>query len=84
MPKKKAAAPKPTSVCREFGNAIRSRRNELGMTQEELAAKAKINRTYIGDVERGARNVALTNIVRLVRALELTVAEFFERYRLDK
>ena len=84
MPKKSTAHAKPPKVCRAFGQAVRARRNELGLTQEDLAAAAQINRTYIGDIERGARNVALTNIVRLAHALKLTVPEFFARYPIDR
>ena len=53
---------------------------ELGLSQEQLAAKAKLNRTYIGDIERGMRNVALRNVERIVRALELNVNSFFIHY----
>lgn len=67
-------------ICEQFGKAIRARRQELGITQEDLAAKAEIHRTYIGDIERGARNVALRNIEKLAAALELTVAELFVSY----
>ena len=41
----------------------------MGISQEELASRAGLNRTYIGDIERGARNVALLNIKRLSLAL---------------
>ncbi|MCL4209306.1 MAG: helix-turn-helix transcriptional regulator [Phycisphaerales bacterium] len=56
---------------------------ELGLTQEALAVRAKLNRSYITDVERGARNIALVNMARLVRALDMTVIEFFRRYDLE-
>lgn len=69
-------------ICTQFGDAIRARRAELGLTQEVLAAKAGIHRTYIGDVERGARNVALRNVEKLAAALELSVPELFTRYRI--
>lgn len=52
------------------------------MTQEELAAKAQVHRTYVGDLERGARNVALRNIHKLATALELSAPEFFVRYQI--
>ncbi len=63
-----------------FGNAVRMRRSELGITQEELAERAKMHRTYVADVERGTRNISLVNIVRLVYALNLTLSEFFGRF----
>jgi transcriptional regulator with XRE-family HTH domain len=44
----------------------------MGISQEELANRAKLNRTYIGDIERGARNIALLNIKRLSVALGTT------------
>ena len=54
---------------RVFGQVIASRRHKMGISQEELASRAGLNRTYIGDIERGARNVALLNIKRLSLAL---------------
>lgn len=69
-------------ICARFGDAIRARRAELGLTQEALADKAGIHRTYIGDVERGARNVALRNVEKLATALDLSVPELFSRYRI--
>lgn len=56
----------PTYV---FGQRVRARRIELGLSQEALARKAGLHRTYVGSLERGERNVALINIVRLGKAL---------------
>lgn len=74
---------KDADICRRFGRAIQSRRAEVGLTQEELAARAGINRTYLGDLERGARNVALRNVERLAKALDLTIASLFEDYGIE-
>jgi transcriptional regulator with XRE-family HTH domain len=52
-----------------FGRAVRARRLALGISQEELAEKAGLHRTYIGDVERGQRNVSLINIIKFANAL---------------
>lgn len=60
-----------------LGCAIRARRQELGWSQEELAARAGLHRTYLADVERGSRNVALLNIEKIARALEISVARLF-------
>src|SRR5258706_16363326 len=49
-------------VKRIFGTAVRNQRNGLHMSQEELAGRAGLHRTYISDVERGARNVSLESI----------------------
>lgn len=52
-----------------LGKAIRARRLELGLTQEDLAEAADLHWTYIGGIERGERNVSLNNIVKIARAL---------------
>lgn len=52
-----------------FGAAVRSRRKELGLSQEALADLAEIDRSHMGKIERGERNVTLLNIVRIARAL---------------
>lgn len=60
-----------------FGLAIKARREELGLTQEDLADWAGIHRTYLSDIERGARNLSLINIDRLAAALSLPLSELF-------
>ena len=52
-----------------FGIAIRDLRTKAGLSQEQLAAKAGLNRTYVGDVERGERNIAVVNMQKLAKAL---------------
>lgn len=66
----------------EFGARVRARRLELGLSQEALAAAAGLHRTYAGSVERGERNVALLNIVRLASALEIDPSELVRGLRL--
>lgn len=63
-----------------FGVAVRKRRKELGLSQEALAVKSKLHRTYISDIELGNRNVSLVNIVNLVEALDLDLGKFFSKY----
>jgi transcriptional regulator with XRE-family HTH domain len=71
---------RPTRDVRErFGYAVKVCRDELGLTQEALAHKAAIHRTYLSDIERGTRNVSLVNIELLARALEVSMAELFRR-----
>ena len=60
---------KKTALRVEFGKKVRTRRGELGLTQEELAERAGLHHTYVGSVERGERNIALENIVALAKAL---------------
>lgn len=65
-------------IKKRLGEVIRSRRQELRKTQEQLAFEAGINVTYLSDVERGKRNLAAVNLVRLARALECSTANLFE------
>lgn len=58
----------------EFGERVRKARLGLGLSQEALADAAALHRTYIGTVERGERNPALLNILRLSTALKLDPA----------
>jgi transcriptional regulator with XRE-family HTH domain len=57
-----------------FGEAVRKLRLKKQFSQEKLAELAGIHRTYIGDVERGERNVSLLNMARLARALEVPLS----------
>jgi two-component system response regulator len=68
-----------TDVKKQFGAAVRLRRDSLGISQEELAGRAGLHRTYISDVERGARNVSLESIHRLAAALEVPLSVLFSR-----
>ena len=63
--------------CRTLGQNVRRLRQERGLSQEALAFKVGIHYTYLGSVERGERNVALRNIVRIAGALGVPVAELF-------
>ena len=61
-----------------FGEAVRARRHKLGVSQEEFADICGLDRTYIGGIERGERNVALINIERIARAFKLTLSDLFK------
>jgi transcriptional regulator with XRE-family HTH domain len=62
---------------RAFGGRVRALRIRLRLSQEALAEKAGIHRTYMGGVERGERNVCLKNILRLAAALGVRPGELF-------
>ena len=68
---------KPPDIRERFGFAVRSRRDELELTQEDLAEKSGLHRTYISDIERGARNPSLVIIEKLATALELQLSALF-------
>jgi len=65
-------------VKKTFGETVKKLRNHLGISQEDLAERADLHRTYISDVERGSRNLSLQNIERLAHALEVSVAALFD------
>jgi transcriptional regulator with XRE-family HTH domain len=60
---------------REVGSRLRRRREELGWTQEELGQRCGLHRTFIGSVERGERNVAVLNLLRISQILRVPLAE---------
>lgn len=66
-----------TNVKMSFAGAVRAWRKKLGLTQEELAERADLHRTYISDVERGARNLSLESISKLAQALAVSVSTLF-------
>ncbi len=65
-------------VRERFGTAVKFRREELQLTQEDLAEKAGIHRTYLSDIERGSRNLSLINIEKLAAALAMSMSELFK------
>lgn len=64
-------------VKKNFGASVKGWRKRLGLSQEELAERADLHRTYVSDVERGARNLSLESITRMAYALNIPVAELF-------
>ncbi len=56
-------------VLHAFGAAVRKRRQRLGWSQEELADRCGLHRTYVGSIERGERNVSLRNLDLIARTL---------------
>ena len=66
-------------IRRSFGLAVRGARQGQGLSQESLAELAGLHRTYVGDVERGERNVSLVNIERLSAALGVLPSDLLRR-----
>jgi len=62
-------------VLIKFGNKVREQRLSLGLSQEELAERANVHRTYIGMIERAEKNITLINIEKIAKALKLSVNE---------
>jgi transcriptional regulator with XRE-family HTH domain len=63
---------------KKFGEQVRNFRKARGLSQEELAELAGLHRNYIGGIERGERNVALLNILRLAKALEISPSDLLK------
>lgn len=64
-----------TDVLKRFGERVRELRKGLELSQEAFADKCKLDRTYIGGIERGERNLALRNINVIARALSVSLSE---------
>lgn len=65
------------NILYAFGQRVRKLRIERCLSQEELADKCGLHRTYISDVELGKRNVSLENIARIAESLEISLPDLF-------
>lgn len=64
-------------VLIKFGKQVREERAKLGLSQEKLAIRAGVHRTYIGMIERAEKNITLENIEKIAKALKIKIADFF-------
>lgn len=69
-----------TSLLKKFGERIREARMKMGMSQELLAKKSGLHRTYIGMIERAEKNVTLQNISRILKAMRMKLSDFFKDF----
>ena len=65
------------AIKEAFGRRVRELRKEKGLSQEALALVCELDRTYIGGIERGERNVSLINIQKIAVALGVSIREMF-------
>ena len=68
----------------KVGQRIRELRHELGISQEALANKAEVDRTYVTDVENGRRNISVELLEKIIAALEVSFQDFFTAKQFDK
>ena len=71
------------AIRRAFGARLRGVRRVAGISQEELAHRSGLDRSYVGQVERGERNLTLENIYRLADALEIPAADLLSELNGD-
>lgn len=65
-------------VLIKFGKKVRNERLKLGLSQEDLASRAKVHRTYIGMIERAEKNITLINIEKISKALGVSSNELIK------
>jgi transcriptional regulator with XRE-family HTH domain len=68
---------KKNSILVKLGQRIREHRQAQGFSQEGFAAEVGLDRTYMGGIERGERNIATLNLVRIAKVLKVEVGELF-------
>mgnify|MGYP001088483090 FL=1 len=66
------------SITKHFGETVRSTRKTLNVSQEELADMAGINRSHMGQIERGTKSAGLTTIARIAKALDCSPAQLLD------
>lgn len=66
------------SITKHFGETVRSTRKALNVSQEELADMAGINRSHMGQIERGTKSAGLTTIARIAKALDCSPAQLLD------
>lgn len=67
-------------ITEKVGHRIRELRNEQGISQEKLALKAEIDRTYLAGVEQGKRNPSIKSLEKILNALDISFSKFFEKF----
>lgn len=66
------------AIRNKFGKQVRNLRRERGWSQEDLADNSGVHRTYIGAIERGEQNVSIDNIIKLAKALGVSLEQLFK------
>ena len=66
------------NILVRFGRKVREHRLSLGLSQEDLAERADVHRTYIGMIERAEKNITLVNIEKVARALDIKIKDLFD------
>ncbi|MCA1600287.1 MAG: helix-turn-helix domain-containing protein [Acidobacteria bacterium] len=75
------SSPPLSPAAQAFGERVRARRHELGKSQEQLAEACGVHWTFVGQVERGRRNISLHNILKIAVGLQLDAGELVRGLR---
>lgn len=75
---------KHMNIKEKFGLKVKFLREEKGFSIEQLANISNVDRNYISDIEKGQRNVSITIIEKIIQALDLDIATFFNDPRFEK
>lgn len=67
-------------IKQKIGSRIKELRVKAGMSQEKLALKINMDRTYLASVERGQRNISIVNLEKIIQGLNTTFPEFFQDF----
>jgi transcriptional regulator with XRE-family HTH domain len=65
-------------ITKKIGERIKELRSRVGISQEALAHRADLDRTYVNSVENGKRNISIENIEKIAKALDISVKDFFD------
>ena len=65
-------------ITEDIGCRIKTLRKQIGLSQEKLALKAEIDRTYLAGIESGKRNATIISIEKIVNALEISMRNFWD------
>lgn len=68
------------NLLTKFGKRVREKRLKADLSQEELADRAGLHRTYIGMIERAEKNITLMNVEKLAKALNIKLSDLFKNY----
>ena len=65
-------------ILKKFGRNVRAKRIEQGLSQERLGELSKLHRTYIGMIERGEKNITLTNVAKITKAIKAKTSDLLD------
>ncbi|MDZ8239240.1 MAG: helix-turn-helix transcriptional regulator [Nostoc sp. ChiQUE01a] len=72
------------NINQRFGKAVRKRRREMDLSQEDLAERAELHRTYVSTLERGLVNPTLETIEKVAAALEISISDLLTNYGVER